>query len=72
MEGVTTMADVKTHHVTIKDLQRAGVPIHPGKEYFKHWPRPKRKVSLERVRAILAKIPYSLAEEVARMRDEEG
>jgi len=66
------MAKVENRHVTIKDLQRAGIPIHSGKEYFKDWPRPKRKVSLERVRAILAKIPYSLAEEVARMREEEG
>jgi len=65
------MRHVKDRHVTIKDLQRAGIPIHSGKEYFKDWPRPKRKVSLERVRAILAKIPYSLAEEVARMREEE-
>ena len=66
------MHKVKTPPVTIKDLQQAGIPIHPSKEYFKSWPRPKRPVSLERVRAILAKIPGSLAEEVSRMRDEEG
>lgn len=67
------MAHVKDRHVTIRDLQRAGIPIHSGKEYFKEWPFlfPKRHVSLEHVRRILAKIPYSLAEEVARMREEE-
>ena len=66
------MAKVKDRHVTIKDLQQAGIPIHSGREYFKEWPRPKRKVSLERVQAILSKIPGSLAETVSRMRDEEG
>ena len=66
------MARAVTGHVTIQDLRRAGIPIHTGKEYFKGWPRPKHKVSLERVRAILAKIPGSLAEEVSQMRDEEG
>ena len=66
------MAHVKTHQVTIKDLQQAGIPIHSGREYFKEWPRPKRKVSLERVRAILSKIPGDLADTVSRLRDEEG
>ena len=66
------MAQIRSPHVTIRDLQRAGIPIHSGREYFKHWPRPKRKVSLQRVRTILAKIPHSLSEEVARMREEEG
>ena len=66
------MNKMQTSPVTIRDLQRAGIPIHSGKEYFKEWPRPKRHVSLERVQSILAKIPGSLAEEVARMRDEEG
>ena len=67
------MGKVRNHHVTIKELQQAGIPIHTGKEYFKDWPFlfPKRKVSLQRVRQILAKLPYSLAEEVARMREEE-
>jgi len=66
------MARVKNHHVTIKALQKAGIPVHAGKEYFKAWPFhfPRRRVSLQRVRQILAKIPYSLAEDVARMREE--
>lgn len=66
------MPNVKNSQVTVNDLRQAGIPIHVGKEYFQHWPRPKRNVSLERVRAILARIPHSLAEEVATMRDEEG
>jgi len=67
------MAKLHTRHVTIKDLQQAGIPIHTGKEYFKEWPFrfPRRQVSLQRVRQILAKVPFSLAEEVARMREEE-
>lgn len=59
-------------HPTIEELKQAGIPIHTGKEYFKHWPKPKYKVSLEQVQAILAKIPGSLSEEVSRMRDEES
>lgn len=66
------MAKVKDHDVTIADLQRAGIPVHTSKAYFKDWPRPRHTVSLERVRAAMTKIPGSLAEEVARMRDEEG
>ncbi|MDP3723085.1 MAG: hypothetical protein Q8R91_06280 [Candidatus Omnitrophota bacterium] len=66
------MAKLNTRHVTIKDLQQAGIPIHTSKEYFKEWPKPKQSVSLERVRAILSKLPGSLADEVSRMRDEEG
>ena len=66
------MAKVNHARLTVRELQQAGIPIHTGHEYFKDWPRPKRHVSLERVRAILAKLPGSLAEEVARMRDEEG
>jgi len=66
------MAKLKTRQVTITELRQAGIPIHTGKEYFKEWPRPKHTVSLERVRAILSKVPGSLADEVSRMRDEEG
>jgi hypothetical protein len=67
------MAKVRNQRVTIQDLKRAGVPIHSGQEYFKDWPFPfpKRKISLQRVRQILGKLPYSLAEEVARMREED-
>lgn len=66
------MAKVYTHQPTIRELRQRGIPIHPGKEYVKAWPHPKRKVSLERVQAILAKIPGSLAEEISQMRDAEG
>lgn len=58
-------------NITIKDLQKAGVPITPGNEYFKDWPKPKHKVSLEQVQKILSKIPGSLSQEVAKMREEE-
>ena len=62
----------EARHVTIEDLRKAGVPVHTGKEYFKSWPRPKHPVSLERIRTLMTKIPGSLAEEVARMREEKG
>jgi hypothetical protein len=64
------MAKVKNHQVTIKDLQRRGIPITPGNEYIpKRW-LPKRPVSLEEVHRRLAKIRGSLADDVAQMRDE--
>ena len=66
------MTKLSAHRMTIEELRQAGIPIHSGKEYFKHWPKPKRRVSLERVQAILSKIPDSLAEEISRMRNEEG
>lgn len=66
------MTKTISQEVTIKDLQRAGIPIHTSHEYFREWPRPKRPVSLERVRAILSKLPGSLAATVSRLRDEEG
>lgn len=59
-------------HVTIEELRQAGVPVRTGKEYFRSWPRPKHPASLERIRALMTKIPGSLAEEVSRMREEEG
>ena len=61
-----------TPRVTIQQLQHTGCPIHSGKAYFKTWPFPfpRRKVSLQRVRAILAKLPYNLSDEVARQREE--
>lgn len=67
------MEKLRERRVTLQHLQRAGIPIHPGNEYFKAWPFhfPQRRVSLQRVRQILAKLPYSLAEEVARMREED-
>jgi len=64
------MAKVRNRRPTIRELQRAGIPIHSSREYFKDWPKPKRQVSLQEVRTILAKVPVSLAEEVARMREE--
>lgn len=66
------MGKIKERPITIRDFQKAGVPITPGNEYFKDWPHPRRKVSLERVQKILSKIPGSLSEEVAKMREEEG
>ena len=64
------MTKIKSHP-TIEDLQRAGLKITSGDEYFKSWPKPKRKVPLSRVQKILSKIGGSLSEEVARMREEE-
>ena len=62
------------HHLTLQQLQGAGLFIHSGKTYFKTWPFPfpRRKVSLQRVRTILAKLPFSLSEEVARQREEDA
>ena len=65
------MAKVNERRITIKDLQKLGIPITPGNEYFKDWPKPKRKVSLKQVQKILAKIPGTLSREVAQMREEE-
>jgi len=64
----------KVHHpaVTIKDLQKMGYPVIPGKDYIpKEW-LPKKPISLEAVRRRLAKIKGSLAQTVADMRDEES
>jgi len=58
--------------ITIRDLQKLGYPVIPGSEYIpKAW-LPKKPVSLEAVRQRLAKIKGSLAETVAKIRDEEG
>ena len=69
------MLRVKEHSITVKDLQKAGYPVTTGRDYMKgfHWPLPKnRKVSLKEVQQFFKKIRRSLAEEVSKMRNEEG
>ena len=66
------MTKVDEHRITIKDLRKFGILITPGNEYFKDWPKPKRRVSLKQVQKILAKIPGTLSQEIAQMREEEG
>lgn len=62
---------IKVHHPTIKDLQKAGIPVIPGNEYIpKEW-LPKKLVSLQEVHKRLSKIKGSLAEDIARIREEE-
>ena len=63
------MAKVENRHVTIKDLQRAGIPVKPASAYVpKAWRR-RKPVSLERVHAILSKVKGNLADEIARTRE---
>lgn len=60
----------KIRHITIKDLQKAGIPVIPGNEYIpKKW-LPKRPISLQEVHKRLSKIKGSLAEDIAQMREE--
>ena len=64
------MAIVHARHITIQDLQKAGVPVTPGSVYIpKSW-LPRRPVSLEEVHRRLAKIKGSLAEDIAKMREQ--
>ena len=63
------MTKVRNHDVTIKALQRRGVPITPGNEYIpRHW-LPKRNIPIEEVHRRLAGIQGSLADDIAKMRD---
>ena len=66
------MLQVKVRTSTIKELQKAGIPIMSGMEYFKDWPKPKKRFSLRRLQKILSKIPGRMDEEIARMREEEA
>ena len=66
------MPQVKERSLTIKELQKAGIPVVSGREYFKDWPKPKRRFSLQRLRKILSKIPGSMDVEIARMREKEA
>lgn len=64
------MAKVKNRRMTIRDLQRAGIPVKPARRYLpKDWRR-YPATSLERMQAILAKFKGSLAEEVVRLRED--
>lgn len=64
------MAKAHIAHVTIKDLQEAGIAVTPGAQYIpKAW-LPKRPVSLEEVHRRLAKIQTSLSSDIADMREQ--
>ena len=64
------MAQVKEHPITIKDLQKIGIPIHSAKDYLpREWAHVK-SVSIEKVQAILSKFKGSMAEIVAQSRQE--
>ena len=62
---------VTKNKITVQDLIKMGLPITPGDKYIpKEW-IPKKAPSLVEIRRRLSKIKESLAETVARMRDEE-
>lgn len=64
------MAVIK-EHITIEELRRMGFPVTSGSKYIpKSW-LPKRVPSLQEIHKRLSKIKGSLAEEIARMRDED-
>lgn len=58
------------HRVTLKDLQRAGLPVVEGRVYVRKDWVPKRPISLAALYHKLAKFPGSLAEEIAHLREE--
>jgi len=64
------MAKVKNHHVTIRDLQKTGLPVVPGRAYVRKAWLPKRRLSIEALHRKLATFHGSLADEIARARDE--
>jgi len=64
------MSKVRERQVTIKDLQKAGLPIVPGRVYVRKEWLPKRRFSIETLHRKLATFRGSLADEIARARDE--
>ena len=61
---------IKERTITIKDLEKAGVPVVSAKDYIPKNLIKDPAVSLERVQKILAKIPTSLAETISQLRDQ--
>ena len=61
---------VKNKVVTFEQLKKAGIKVLTGKEFGLSKFITHRNVSLEEVRQILSKFKGSVAEEVAKMRDE--
>jgi len=62
--------DIKPRHSSIEALRRAGVQILRGKDLVPASYILRKRVSLKTVHRALASCKGSLAEEVARMRDE--
>ena len=62
---------VNEKEISIKKLRKNGIPVIPGNEYFKDWPKPKGKVTLAETRKILAKFNGSLSDELIKMRNQE-
>lgn len=61
---------IKEKHVTLKDLQKAGIPIVTGKEYGLHKLIRQKPKGIEEVRKILSKIKTSLSDDIIKMREE--
>lgn len=66
------MPRIKEVPLTIKALQRAGIPVTPGSEYIPRSWLPKRPISLQEVQRRLAKVKGNLADTVAELRETEG
>ena len=64
------MSYVRDHQLTMKDLQKAGLPIVPGRVYVRKEWLPKRRLSLQALHRKLATFRGSLADEIARSREE--
>ena len=64
------MAKIKQQRVTIASLQRAGLPVVRGKVYVRPEWIPTHRISLAALHRKLAAFRGSLAEEIARAREE--
>jgi hypothetical protein len=64
------MAKTKHRRVTIASLQRAGLPVVRGKVYVHREWMPTHRISLAALHRKLAMFRGSLAEEIARAREE--
>ena len=64
------MAHIQTHQITLHDLRKAGLPVVSGRAYVRKEWLPKRRLSLATLHRKLATFRGSLAEELARAREE--
>ena len=64
------MAKLKDRRMTVKDFQKLGLAVVPGRVYVRKEWLPKRRLSLEALHRKLATFHGSLADEVGRARDE--
>jgi len=64
------MAKTKNHRATLASLQKGGLSVVPGRLYvYQEW-LPRHPQSLEALHRKLAVFRGSLADEIARARDE--